>query len=154
LIYLNQNVVRIRRNIGHGWEIVEAKLPVLVTVLGTANQPRPPAAKRVMHLKKARVITELVNEVKAQMPETAEDQIQAEARRRAEELKQLGLLIEQWNLDDIHADLARCGMSGSPTKVHRIQAIVLKKEGYTEIPPTETGVRQLIHELVVDRTLG
>ncbi|MGA2059579.1 MAG: electron transfer flavoprotein subunit beta/FixA family protein [Thermoguttaceae bacterium] len=154
LIYLNDNVVRIRRNIGHGWEIVEAKLPVLVTVLGTANQPRPPSAKRAMHLKKARVISELVNEVKAQMPETADDQIQAEARRRADALKQLGLLIEQWNLDDINADLTRCGMSGSPTKVHRIQAIVLKKEGYTEIPPTETGVRQLIHELVVDRTLG
>jgi electron transfer flavoprotein beta subunit len=154
LIYLNENVVRIRRNIGHGWEIVEAKLPVLVTVLGTANQPRPPSAKRVMHLKKARVIAELVNEVKAQMPEAAEDQIQAEALRRAEALKQSGLLIEQWNLDDIHADLVRCGMSGSPTKVHRIQAIVLKKEGYTEIPPTETGVRQLVHELVVDRTLG
>ena len=154
LIYLNEDVVRIRRNIGHGWEIVEAKLPVLVTVLGTANQPRPPSAKREMRLKKARAIAELVNEVKSQMPEAAEDQIQTEALRRAEILKQSGLLIEQWNLDDIHADLARCGMSGSPTKVHRIQAIVLKKEGYTEIPPTETGVRQLIHELVVDRTLG
>ena len=42
--------VRIRRNIGHGWEIVEAKLPVLVTVIETANKPRPPAAKRVMRL--------------------------------------------------------------------------------------------------------
>jgi hypothetical protein len=45
-------------------------------------------------------------------------------------------------------------MSGSPTKVHRIQAIVLTKEGYTDVPATEQGVRQLIHELVVDRTLG
>jgi electron transfer flavoprotein beta subunit len=88
------------------------------------------------------------------MPQAAEDQIQAEAQRRAQALKQMGLLLEQWNLDDIHADLTRCGMSGSPTKVHRIQAIVLKKEGYTEIQPTEAGVRQLIHELVVDRTLG
>jgi hypothetical protein len=31
---------------------------------------------------------------------------------------------------------------------------VLTKEGYTEIPPTEEGIRRLIHELVVDRTLG
>ena len=88
------------------------------------------------------------------MPEAAEDQIQTEAKRRAEILKQADLLIEQWNLDDIHADLSRCGMSGSPTKVHRIQAIVLKKEGHTDIPPTEAGIRQLVHELVVDRTLG
>jgi electron transfer flavoprotein beta subunit len=150
----SERVVRIRRNIGHGWEIVEAKLPVLVTVLGTANEPRPPSAKRVMHLKKAKVPAELAAEVKSQMPDAPDDQIQAEVRRRADVLRQLGLLIEQWNLDDIHADLSRCGMSGSPTKVHRIQAIVLKKEGYTEIPPTEAGVRQLVHELVVDRTLG
>ena len=31
---------------------------------------------------------------------------------------------------------------------------MLKKEGYTQIEPTEEGVRQLVHELVVDRTLG
>jgi electron transfer flavoprotein beta subunit len=154
LVDLQGNVVRIRRNIGHGWEIVEARLPVLVTVLETANQPRPPSVKRVMRLKKARVIAELANEAKPQMPQATDDQIQAEAQRRSEELKRQGLLIEQWNLDDIHADLSRCGMSGSPTKVHRIQAIVLKKEGYTDIPPTEAGVKQLIHELVVDRTLG
>ena len=35
--------------------------------------------------------------------------------------------------------------------MNRIQAIVLTKEGYTEIPPTEEGIRQLIHELVVAR---
>jgi electron transfer flavoprotein beta subunit len=64
------------------------------------------------------------------------------------------LLIEQWNLDDIHADLERCGLPGSPTKVYRVQAIVLTKKGFTEIPPTEEGIRRLIHELVVDRTLG
>jgi electron transfer flavoprotein beta subunit len=63
-------------------------------------------------------------------------------------------LLEQWDLDNISADMMRCGLAGSPTKVHRVQAIVLTKEGYTEISPTEAGVQQLIHELVVDRTLG
>ncbi|MGW8258094.1 MAG: hypothetical protein ACWGMZ_11450, partial [Thermoguttaceae bacterium] len=87
-------------------------------------------------------------------PDGAEDQTQSETQRRSQALQQSGLLIEQWNLDDIHADLARCGMSGSPTKVHRIQAIVLKKEGYTEITPNNDGIRQMIHELVIDRTLG
>ena len=69
----------------------------------------------------------------------------------------LGVRGEEWALralDDIHADLQRCGLSGSPTKVFRIQAIVLTKEGFTEIPATEEGVRGMIHELVVDRTLG
>ena len=79
-------------------------------------------------------------EVKAAMPEAAEEQLAAETQRRVEALKARGLLIEQWDLDDIHADLTRCGLAGSPTKVHRVQAIVLTKEGYTEIPPTEEGV--------------
>jgi electron transfer flavoprotein beta subunit len=47
-----------------------------------------------------------------------------------------------------------CGLAGSPTKVHRIQSIVLTKDGYTEIEPTEEGVRQMVHELIVDHTLG
>lgn len=150
----SDGVVRLRRNVGRGWEIVEAKLPVLITVIDTANTPRPKAARRVMRYKRARVEVELPGEVKAAMPEASEEAIAAEVRRRADALKQAGLLIEQWNLDDIQADLSRCGIAGSPTKVFKIQAIVLTKAGYTEIPPTEEGTRQLIHELVVDRTLG
>jgi len=88
------------------------------------------------------------------MPDASDERRQAEVERRAEALEERGLLIEQWDLADIDADLSRCGLSGSPTKVHRIQAIVLKKEGYTEIPPNEEGARRLIHELIVDRTLG
>jgi electron transfer flavoprotein beta subunit len=154
VVELSGGVIRIRRNIGHGWEIVEAGLPVLITVMGGANQPRPPAAKRVMRIKRARTRAELAGEVRGGLPGRSDEQQQAEVQRRADALRERGLLIEQWDLDDIGADLSRCGLAGSPTKVHRIQAIVLKREGYTEIPPTEGGARQLIHELVVDRTLG
>ena len=154
LISLSDRTVRIRRNVGHGWEIVEAELPLLVTVIETANEPRPPAAKRVMRFKRARVEAEVAGEVESELPDASDDERQAEVERRAKALEQAGLLMERWSLDDVGAELARCGMSGSPTKVHRIQAIVLTKEGYTEIPPNEEGVRQLIHELVVDRTLG
>ena len=154
VVELSGDVIRIRRNMGHGWEIVEAGLPVLITVMGGANQPRPPAAKRVMRIKRARARAELAGQVRGELPGAPEEQQQAEVERRADALKERGLLIEQWNLDDIGADLSRCGLAGSPTKVHRIQAIVLKRTGYTEIPPTEEGAHQLIHELVVDRTLG
>jgi len=154
LVGLSDRTVRIRRNIGHGWEVVETRLPALVTVLQTANQPRPPAAKRVIRFKRARVEAELAAEVRRDMPDAAEESRQPEVHRRSEALKQAGLLIEQWDLDRIGADLSRCGVAGSPTKVFRVQAIVLTKEGYTEIPPTEEGVGRMIHELVVDRTLG
>ena len=154
LVSVHDRVARIRRSIGHGWEIVEARLPVLVTVVETANQPRPLAAKRVMRLKRAKVPAEVANEVKAAMSDAADEQFAAETSRRIESLKACGLLIDQWNLDDIHADLMRCGLAGSPTKVHRVQAIVLTKEGFTEVPPTQAGVGQMVHELVVDRTWG
>lgn len=154
VVSLAGQTVRIRRHIGHGWEVVETELPVLITVVDAANEPRPSAAKRVIRYKRARVPVELPNEVKESLPAATDAERQAEVERRQAWLQERGLLLEQWNLDDIHADLNRCGLAGSPTKVHRVQAIVLTKEGYTELPPTEEGCRQLIHELVVDRTLG
>lgn len=154
IVSLSGNVVRIQRSVGHGWEIVEARLPVLVTVVETANQPRPPAAKRVLRWKRSRVVAELPGEVREAMPEASEEQRNAEVAARVEGLKRRGLLLEQWGLDEIGADLGRCGLAGSPTKVHRVQAIVLTKEGYSEFPASEEGLRQMIHELVVDRTLG
>jgi electron transfer flavoprotein beta subunit len=154
VVQLGDGTAQIRRNMGHGWEVVEVRLPALVTVVQSANQPRPPAARRVVRLKRARVAAEVAAEVKNTLPDASEEQLATETARRCEALKQRGLLLEQWNLDDIHADLGRCGLAGSPTKVFRIQAIVLTKSGYTEVPANEQGVRQLIHELVVDRTLG
>ena len=87
LVSIHDRVVRIRRNIGHGWEIVEAKLPVLITVIESANEPRPPAAKRVMRMKRAKVPAEVAAEVKAAMPEAAEEQLAAETARRIESLE-------------------------------------------------------------------
>ncbi|MDR2441468.1 MAG: electron transfer flavoprotein subunit beta/FixA family protein [Planctomycetaceae bacterium] len=125
----------IRRNIGNGWEAVRVQLPVLLTVIETANTPRPCSAKRMMKHKNDRVPAEVSPE-------------------QINELKIKNRLIEQWNLDDIGADLERCGIAGSPTKVFRIQSIVLKKEGFTEITPTKDGITMLIRELVHDKTLG
>jgi electron transfer flavoprotein beta subunit len=154
IVSITGDTVRVRRSIGHGWEIVEAKMPVLMTVIETANEPRPPAAKRVLRYKRARVLDELAGEVKQARPEATDPQREEEVSCRAAALAAKGLLIEQWNLDRISADLSRCGLAGSPTKVHRVQSIVLTKQGYSEIPATAEGVQQLIHELVVDRTLG
>ena len=129
-------------------------MPVLITVIPAANQPRPPAAKRVMRYKRARAPAEIAAQLKAEMPEASEEALASELARRVDALCAQGLLIEQWDLDRIGADLSRCGMAGSPTKVFRIQSIVLKREGYVQVPATEEGIRQLVRELVVDRILG
>ncbi len=154
LVDVNDRVIRVRRDIGDGWEVVDATMPVLITVVESANKPRPPRVRRLQRLKRARVPAEVVAEVKKSMRDASAEQREAEVARRVDELKKQGLLIEQWDLDDVKADLSRCGLAGSPTKVFRVQSIVLTKDGYTEIPATEEGVRQMIHELVVDHSLG
>lgn len=153
-VELDGKTVRARRNVGNGWEVVEARLPLLITALDTANQPRPPAARKVIRYKRARTPGEVVSQVQAELPDADEAAREAEVGRRIERLQMNGLLIEQWDLDAIEADLQWCGLAGSPTKVHRVQSIVLTKEGYTEVPPTEEGIRQMVHELIVDHTLG
>jgi electron transfer flavoprotein beta subunit len=153
-IELNHRTVRARRNVGNGWEVLEARLPVLVTVLGSANVPRPPSARQVMRLKWARTPAELARQAADALPDATDEQKESEQTKRAVALKVKGLLMEQWNLDDIDADMQWCGLSGSPTKVHRVQSIVLTKEGHTEVQPTEAGVREMIRELIIDHTLG
>ena len=138
ILNIEGKLAELKRNIGNGWEIVRVNLPCLVTVIETANTPRPWAAKKMMKNKAKKVPLEIADATPEQL----------------ETLKQQGKLIEQWGLDEISAETDRCGLAGSPTKVFRIQSIVLKKEGFTNVEPTETGVKQLIHELVVDRTLG
>ncbi|MFH0982590.1 MAG: electron transfer flavoprotein subunit beta/FixA family protein [Planctomycetota bacterium] len=153
-VELDDHTARVRRNVGHGWEVLEIRLPLLLTVLDTANESRPAAAKRVMRYKRARTEDEVKKEVAAALGDATEEQREAEWARRLEALKMDHLLIEQWDLDTVEADLQWCGVTGSPTKVHRVQSIVLTKEGYTEMPATEPGIRQMIHELIVDHTLG
>ena len=154
ILELSDRTVRAQRRVGNGWEVLEARLPLLLTALDTANGPRPAAARRVMRYKRARTPAELTRDVAAAMPDATEEDRDAERAKRLETLKMNNLLIEQWGLDEIDADLNWCGISGSPTKVHRIQSIVLTKEGHKEIPPTEQGIADLVHELVVDHTWG
>ena len=154
ILELSNRTVRVRRNVGNGWEVLEVKLPLLLTVLDTANRPRPAAARRVMQYKRARSVGEVEREVSSVMPDVDADAREAEQANRLETRKTRNLLIDQWDLDHLEAALKWGGSSGSPTKVHRVQSIVLTKEGYTEVPPTAEGIRNMVHELIVDHTLG
>ncbi len=72
---------------------------------------------------------EVAAKVKADLPDASDEEREAEIARRIEALKAKNQLIEQWDLDHVDADLSRCGLAGSPTKVFRVQSIVLTKEG-------------------------
>jgi len=146
--------LRLRRNIGNGWEVVDCPVPCLLTVMDTANTPRPPSIKRMMKYKKALAATEIAKAVADEMPQADDDAKAAEVKLRQAALAAKGMLIETWNLDDIGADLAWCGRDGSPTKVHRIQSVVLAGGEYREFPPTDEGLTRLVGELIEDHTIG
>ncbi len=140
LIDLQGKEVTVRRNIGAGWEKIQGRLPILLTVMETANEPRPAGAKWMMKYKKAKSLAEL------RKAGAGEEDIKA--------LQHKGLLIEEWNLDDVQADLQWCGRDGSPTKVHRIQSVVLTATEQKDIDPSEEGIRAMVHELIEDHTIG
>jgi electron transfer flavoprotein beta subunit len=151
---LEGRVLSVRRNMGNGWQQVRAKLPVLLTVTSDANNPRVAAAKMLMKYKKARAPVEVAQEVKLEHPDAPEMTFQKLAKERTEELARKGLLIKQWNLDFLGADLAWCGRSGSPTKVHRIQSVVLAAKDSKNVDPTDDGIAGMIHELIQDKIIA
>jgi len=146
--------LRLRRNISNGWEVVDCPVPCLLTVMDTANTPRPPAIRRIMKYKKALSAGEVAKAVADEMPDASDDARAAEATKRQASLEAKGMLIEAWGLDDIGADLTWCGRNGSPTKVHRIQSVVLAGGEYREFPPTDEGLTRLVGELIDDHTIG
>ncbi|MBL7219646.1 MAG: electron transfer flavoprotein subunit beta/FixA family protein [Phycisphaerae bacterium] len=155
---LDGETITVERNVGNGFEIVRAKLPVLVTVMDTANTPRPPAARRIMKFKKARSRAEIEKVAQDLLMGDYEDytaELQAgEVEKHCAQLEEKGLLIEQWDLDYLEADLQWCGRGGSPTKVHRIQSVVLKGGEYKEYAPDDSGVNELVASLIKDHTIG
>ena len=151
---LDGKTITARRNIGNGWQQVKAELPVLLTVTGSANEPRVAAARKMMKYKKAMTSVELWQKIKIENQDADEDDIKELIEHKSRELEKAGLLIKQWDLDYIEADLSWCGQSGSPTKVHRIQSVVLAAKESKEVEPNEKGIADMIHELIKEKTIA
>lgn len=144
LLDISDGSITVRRGIGNGWQEVKAKLPVLLTVVDDANEPRVGVARRLMKYKNAMS--------KAEVARTVEGDDAVEAK--CKELEAKGLLIKQWDLDFLEADLQWCGRDGSPTKVHRIQSVVLSVKESKDVEPTDEGISAMVHELIVDNTIA
>ena len=139
VISLEGKTIRAKRAIEGGYEILEAPMPVLLTVID-ANEPRPLNAARIMKYKKAKTPSEF------KATGAAANLIDQSAGK--------GLLIKEWTTADIEADLSRCGKAGSPTNVKQIMSVVLTAGDFKKIEPTEAGVGDLVRELIEDHTLG
>jgi len=154
LIDLDETTITAQRNVGNGWQQVNAKLPVLLTVIGAANEPRVAAARKMMKYKKARTPIEVAQQIREANPDANDGEIEELAKIRCGNLEEAGLFIRQWDLDVVEADLGWCGQSGSPTKVHRIQSIVLAAKESKEVEPSAKAIADMIHELIEEKTIA
>jgi electron transfer flavoprotein beta subunit len=154
LTELDGKTITARRNIGNGWQQVKATLPVLLTVTGDANEPRVAAAKKMMKYKNAQTPIEVEQRIKTENPDADEADIRELVRHKCSELEERGQLIKQWDLDAVEADLSWCGQSGSPTKVHRIQSVVLAAKESKEIEANGKAISDMIHELIEDKIIA
>jgi electron transfer flavoprotein beta subunit len=142
---LTDSTIKVSKILENGSEIVESDLPVLLTVMDTANEPRPFIAKKLLKYRKAACEFGLHN----LLPRYPGLQDAAELK---DHLRQRGLLIEMWSLEDINADPQQVGFAGSPTMVKKIESISLTGKGFKKIDPTDEGIKEFVAELIEDHT--
>lgn len=132
-------MLTLKRHIDGGVETVEAPMPVLLTVNGSAAACRPRNAKLVMKYKRAMAPMEMPAEGLAYADEYA---------------RKPYLTLGQFSAADVDADLAQCGLSGSPTKVKTVENIVFKAKETKHLTASDADIDSLMKELLTAHTIG
>lgn len=146
IIEADKKNITVKRKIDGGFEVLIGTMPLLMTVVKDAAVPRPFKAKRVMACKNAHTLLEL------------EKMAEANSLLYVEELKEeyisRNLFIPTLTTDDLDVEVKRCGLRGSPTKVHKIQSVVLGSSEHEKIEPTKEGMLGLVGKLMDDHIFG
>ena len=71
-----------------------------------------------------------------------------------EDYKSKNLFINTYTMDELKADVERCGLAGSPTKVHKVESVKLGGGEHEKIEPTRAGLQNLMDKLMSDHTFG
>ena len=128
----------ILRHIDGGVETVEAPLPVVITVNGSAAPARPCNAKNVMKYKYATCPMERKgDEPWTELYETRPY-----------------LTLGQWSIADCNADYEQCGLAGSPTKVSSVKSIVFQAKESQTLTASDADIEGLVTELLDKNIIG
>jgi len=138
ILKIENGKATIRRLIDGGVEVVEAPLPLVVTVNGSAAECRPANAKLVMKYKYA-----------ACPLEVADDDARKGLRAERPYLN-----LTQWSVADVDGDASQCGMSGSPTKVKEVQSIAFQAKESKTMDGSDDNINSLIQELLANKIIG
>ncbi len=132
LMGVSEDKLTICRRLEQGIEIVEAPMPLLVTVGGTAPECRFRIANRMLQY------------YKAVMPSEVKDNAEA-----AEQLwnERPYLKLKEWNADDVNPEMDRLGLNGSATKVKQIENVVLLKKENVNVEPKAEAIEQMWRDL-------
>lgn len=136
---IEENKITIRRRLERGVEVVEAPVPCVVTVNGSAAPCRPRNARFVMKYKYARGAQEL--------QDADEDYLNLLAERPY-------LKITEWSVNDIVCNPEDLGLSGSPTKVKNVENVVFQAKEAKVLDAGDEAIDAMMKELIVNHTIG
>ena len=130
----------IKRRIENGVEVVEAPLPLVVTVNGSAATCRPRNARLIQKLKYAATPSEKA---------AASDDV----KRLLDSRSYLNLY--EWSAAEVEADPEQIGMPGSPTKVKTVVNVVFQaKESKRIEAADDAAIEDLVKDLIANHTIG
>ena len=130
--------ITVRRHIDGGVETVEAPLPCVITVNGSAAPCRPANARLTMKYKRAACPLE----------RSSEDRYASLYEERPY------LNLNQWSVADVDGDPSQCGLAGSPTKVKAVQNIVFQAKVSKTLTSSDADIEGLVMELLNDKIIG
>ncbi|MFP4365603.1 MAG: electron transfer flavoprotein subunit beta/FixA family protein [bacterium] len=139
IVAADKKEIKVKRRLERGVETVRAPFPLVITVHSSAPGCRPRNAKFTIKYKHARSLGEL--------QDTSEDYLQLQKDRPY-------LLIKEWTVDDINADLEQLGLSGSPTKVKKIENVVFTSRDSRMLTSSDNDIEELMKELIDNHTIG
>ena len=139
ILSLDAKKIIVKRRLERGVEVVNSTLPALITVHSSAPPCRQRIGKLLMKYKHARTVTELQNETK--------DYTELYNERPY-------LLIEEWSADDLNADAQNLGLSGSPTKVKKIENVVFQHKESKILSNSDKDIEKLMQTLIRSHIIG
>ncbi|HRU06154.1 MAG TPA: electron transfer flavoprotein subunit beta/FixA family protein [Candidatus Brocadiia bacterium] len=151
---ISKGAVEAVRDIGQGFEVVKCQMPCLMTVTGSANTPRPQSAKRIMQFKRATCASEVAGRVRAANNGAPKEEVDRKIQEALAAFRAQPATIIEWDAAAAGAEDSKIGAAGSPTKVKKIESVVLAGKDLKRIEPNEGAVRQLVRELIEDHILG
>lgn len=139
ILEVNKSIITIKRRLERGVETVKCPLPLVITVNSSAPDCRARNAKLIMKFKHARTVTE--------MQDANEDYLHLYNDRPY-------LSIKEFTVQDIKVDVNELGLTGSPTKVKKVENVVLQAKDAKVITSSDDDIDQLMRELIENHTIG